>query len=249
MSRSSRNRNPKQRSIDLGRDSLWCNRGGRPPGPNPSPRHRSRPDFPGAHPCLVTMKVVKGVGSLRKKRIVREIEDSFREANERGEFRLTAYSIQRDHVHLIVEAKDRDALGRGMKSLASRLARAVNRVLERGGKVLRERYHLRVLTNPRQVWNTIRYVLCNARRHAQKERDALARRGVLAPELESRGTLDGASSARWFAGWRRDVPIDRSPPCGLSALPVVAEARTWLLREGWLRYGYLDPNAIPGALA
>jgi putative transposase len=241
--------NQKQLSLDLGRDSLRRNRGGRPVGPNPLQRHRSRRAFAETHPCHVTIKVVKGLGSLRKKRIVREIESSFREANERGEFRLVVYSVQKDHAHLIVEAKDPLALGRGMKSLAARFARAVNRVLGRSGKVLRDRYHLQVLTCPRQVKNAIAYVLCNARRHEQKERDALARQGVCVPPLESSGTLDGASSARWFPGWRRDVPIDRSPPKGLGWLPAVAEPRTWLLREGWRKHGLLDPNAIPGALA
>jgi REP element-mobilizing transposase RayT len=239
----------KQLSLDLGRSSSWYDRGGRPPGPNPRTRHRSRVAFPETHPCLVTLKVTKRVGSLRRKGTVREIEGSFREANDRGDFRLVVYSVQRDHVHLIVEAKDRGALGRGMKAIASRLARAVNRSLGRSSKVLRDRYHLRVLTNARQVWNTISYVLSNARRHEQKDRDALARQGVAVRPLESRGTLDGASSARWFEGWRRDVPIDRSPPPGLSWRCVVAEARTWLLREGWRRYGFLDPNAIPGSLA
>jgi REP element-mobilizing transposase RayT len=239
----------KQLSLDLGRSSSWYNRGGRPTGPNPRVRHLSRQAFPETDPCHVTLKVAKRVGSLRRKAIVREIEDSFREANERGDFRLVVYSIQRDHAHLIVEAKSREALGRGMKALASRLARAVNRVLGRSGKVLRDRYHLQVLTNPRQVWNAISYVLCNARRHEKKHRDRLARSGVVVPLLESRGTLDGASSARWFGGWRPDVPIDRSPPSGLGWRSVVAQARTWLLREGWQRYGFLDPNAIPGSLA
>lgn len=184
---------------------------------------------------------MKRLGSLRKKRIVREIEDSFRAASERGDFRLVVYSVQRDHLHLIVEAKDRDALGRGMKALASRLARAVNRVLGRSGKVLRDRYHLQVLTNPRQVRNTISYALSNARRHEQKHRDALARAGVAVAPLESRGTLDGASSARWFSGWRTDIPIDRSPP------PGPAGAASWRRREpgSSARAGFATDRSIP----
>jgi hypothetical protein len=65
-------------------------------------------------------------------------------------------SAPSDHAHLIVEAKDRNSLGRGMKSLASRLAFAVNRALGRAtGKVLAERYHLRILGSPRQVRNAL----------------------------------------------------------------------------------------------
>ena len=245
---SRRGRKQKQLSLDIGRHSLWYNRGGRPPGPNPRERHLSREDFAERYPCHVTLKVAKGVGSIRKAAIVREIEDSFRAANQRTDFRLVVYSIQKNHVHLIVEAHGAAALGRGMKSLASRLARAVNRMLGRSGKVLADRYHLEVLTSPLQVWNALLYVLCNARRHEKQRIDGLARMGIVVPALPNLGTLDGASSAHWFVGWRRDVPVDRSPPRGLGSLPVVVAAQTWLLRIGWRRYGLLDPNAIPGGL-
>ena len=61
------------------------------------------------------------------------------------------YSIQADHGHFLVEAAGREALGRGMKSLGSRLARAVNRVFQRTGPVLRDRYHLHVLRSPKEA--------------------------------------------------------------------------------------------------
>ena len=68
------------------------------------------------------------VPSLRNARIVREIERTFgRGSCERPGFRLVHYSLQGNHAHLIVEAQDRDALGRGMKAIGARLARAVNR--------------------------------------------------------------------------------------------------------------------------
>jgi REP-associated tyrosine transposase len=180
--------------------------------------------------------------------VVREVEAAFRRGNERRDFRLVHYSLQDDHVHLLVEAKDRDALGRGMMSLTARFARGVNRVFRRTGKVLADRYHLRVLTCPRQVRNALAYVLLNARRHAAKRIERLRRSGLKVDPLPNRGTLDGASSARWFAGWRRDVAVDRSPPLSLGAAPAVAEPRTWFLRIGWRMHGLLDPNEIPGAL-
>jgi hypothetical protein len=57
--------------------------------------------------------------------------------------------------HLIVEADDENALGRGMKAIGSRLARAVNRVFRRSGAVLVDRYHLRALRTPREVRNAL----------------------------------------------------------------------------------------------
>jgi hypothetical protein len=178
---------------------------------------------------------------------VRAVESAFRRGCERGDFRLVHYSLQDDHAHLIVEASDREALGRGMKSLASLFAFAVNRGLGRTGKVLADRYHLRILTSPRQVRNALAYVLLNARRHAWKPIARLQRSGLKVKPLPNRGTLDGASSARWFAGWRSDRPIDRSPPRTLGAEPAVAKPRTWFLTDGWRLHGLLDPNEIPGA--
>ena len=113
---------------------------------------------------------------------------------ERDDFRVVLYSIQRDHVHIIVEAAEKDALGRGMKAVASRLARAVNRVFGRSGAVMDGRYHLRVLGSPREVRNAIAYVLLNARKHWRE-------RWGQAPPVR----IDAASSGRWFGGWLREA--------------------------------------------
>jgi hypothetical protein len=131
---------------------------------------------------------------------------------------------------LLVEATGCEALARGMAAVGARLARAVNRVFGRRGRVLAERFHLRVLRTPREVRRALAYVLLNARRHA---RGALRAAG-----------LDPASSARWFAGWL-DVPrLARSAP--ESGAPPVASPRTWLLTTGWRKEGLIDPAERAG---
>jgi REP element-mobilizing transposase RayT len=164
------------------------------------------------------------------------MERSFAESCERSGFRVVHYSIQSDHGHFIVEAAHREALGRGMKSLAARFARAVNRAFRRQGPVLAERYHLRVLRSPRQVRNALAYVLLNARRHLVKRRGRAAVRGV---------RLDPASSAGWFDGWRGTPGTPGGSRDGPTA-PPVAPAHTWLLRLGWRRHGMIDPAEVPG---
>jgi hypothetical protein len=77
--------------------------------------------------------------------------------------------------------RDKAALGRGMMAIASRLARAVNRITNHRGSVLAERYHLELLPNPKQVRNALRYVLLNARRHAAKAGMSLGRSVRLDP--------------------------------------------------------------------
>jgi hypothetical protein len=176
----------------------------------------------------VTVKLQAGVPSLRSVAVVRALERSFAAARERGDFRLVHYSLQDTHAHLVVEAADSGALGRGMMALGARIARAVNRVFRRRGPVLAERFHLHVLRTPREVRAALAYVLLNARRHA--------RRLVGAPRI------DPASSGRWFDGWRWEV----SGPCEGEVVPV-ARPRAWLLTRGWRRHRLIDPNEVPAA--
>ncbi len=203
---------------------------GRPRGPRPRVHHVRRAPVPREFPCHVTLRVRPEVPSLRSRRFVREFRRTLGQACERGSFRVPHYSIQRDHVHLIVEAAGKGALGRGMKSIASRLAFAVNRVFGRRGRVLDGRYHVHVLRTPREVRNALAYVLLNARKHWKQ------RRGQ-APAVR----LDEASSGRWFDGWKRSSGEPGGP-----GPPEVARARTWLLRIGWRRRGLIDPAEVPG---
>jgi len=177
------------------------------------------------------------VSSLRTRDVVREIEGSFRRGAERGEFRLVEYSVQGDHLHAIVETEGPESLGRGMRSLGARFARAVNRALRRSGPVVRERYHLVVLRTPTQVRNALRYVLLNARRHWAKRRGSKALPGPV--------RLDPASSARWFTGWRSGSVGAAEASRAVDA-PAVRAPRTWLLAVGWRRLGLLDPGEVPG---
>ena len=77
--------------------------------------------------------------------------------------------------------------------------------------------------------NTIRYVLCNARRH-----EAAAR--------GSRYWYDPFSSAHWFDGWETRLPTGEPWMRELAAerRPTATPA-TWLLATGWRR---LDPLAL-----
>jgi hypothetical protein len=120
-----------------------------------------------------------------------------------------------------------------MKSLAARLARAVNRGCRRTGPVLADRYHLRVLRTPREVRNALAYVLLNARRHAAQAGRALSRAFQ----------LDPASSARWFDGWIERLEHSTSEPRSVSP------PRGWLLRVGWRSWGLIDPSEVPGLTA
>ena len=98
------------------------------PGRRPGVAHRRRPDHASRHPAHVTLRA--SVHCLRSPRLFAEARRAIGAASH-AEFRVAHFSVQKDHLHLIVEAADRDALSRGVWGLAIRLTRAVNRVLER----------------------------------------------------------------------------------------------------------------------
>ena len=196
-------------------------------------RHRSRERILRTAPAHVTVRVREGLPSLRTVRVVREIERTFADGCARPGFRLVHYSLLGNHAHLIVEAQDRDGLGRGMMAIGSRLARAVNRAARRTGRVLADRYHVRLLPTPKEVRDALRHVLLNARRHSTSARSA----------VKQAARLDPASSARWFDGWKRRGPGDEEDGLNRRA---VARPRTWLLTTGWRRHGLLDPGDVPG---
>ena len=205
--------------------------GRKPSSRRPPVHHVKRPKVPKGSPAHVTLRVRRGVPSLRSRRFIRDFQSRLRVGCERGDFRVCHFSIQRDHVHLVVEAAGKEALGRGMKSVGIRLARTVNRVFGRIGPVLFGRYHLRVLRTPREVRNALAYVFHNARKHWRQ------RNGNAPPVV-----LDIASSGAWFDGWKRPPPSAEA-----TGSSPVARPRYWLLRKGWRQRGLVDPAEVPGA--
>jgi len=188
-------------------------------------RHRARPVHRWYHPVHVTLRRAKGLPGLRSEVLYNELCEAVRKTR-REDFRIVEYSVQRDHVHMLVEADDSAALAAGMKSFAVRAARRLNKRVQRRGTVWGDRYHRRDLGSPRDVRNAVVYVMNNHLKH--HEWDA--------------GLVDPCSSARWFQGWmhKPDPPGDPPP---------VERARTWLLRGGWHgNVRFLHRGELPRAL-
>jgi REP element-mobilizing transposase RayT len=196
-------------------------------GRKPAPGRRAVPHSPRAahvvrHPVHVTLRATHGLPSLRAQRVFGVLCAALRAASG-DEFRVLHFSVQADHVHLLVEADAARRLPRGIQGLAIRAARAINRVLARHGHVWGDRYHARSLATPREVRNALVYVLNNWRKHVP----------------ESHG-VDPCSSALWFEGWK--VRPSRSP-----GAPMVASPRTWLARIGWKMHGLIAVGEAPAS--
>jgi REP element-mobilizing transposase RayT len=198
----------------------------------------------------VTMKLRAEVGNLRTGSKAKVIRKSIAAATigaatsgagataavRRNDFRVVDWSIQGNHIHLVVEAVGSVRLSREMQGLSVRIARGLNGKLDRQGSVFADRYHARILKTPREVRNAKAYVLLNARRHAvQRGRSC------------QRNWMDPYSSWAWFDGWKdcssTAVHKARAGPdkerCG-------AAGKTWLMRVGWRRYGLISINEVPG---
>ena len=131
--------------------------------------HLVRPALTPRLPVHVTWRMERGVWNLRSKRSFSRLATAMWRGSDRFGFRLVHYAVMGDHVHLIVEANDRRALGRGMKGLGVRIARSLNRMMERQGRVLADRYHAHILRTPTEVKHARAYLLTNAQKHYRVE--------------------------------------------------------------------------------
>ena len=105
-----------------------------------------------------------GVRGLREQAVFTRVRNAIGRASSKA-FRVVHFSVQENHLHLLVEADDKRELMRGMRGLAVRAARQINGALRRRGQVFSERYHARELTRPRAVRNALVYILHNHRKH------------------------------------------------------------------------------------
>src|SRR5258706_5635484 len=139
---------------------------GRPPsGRKAGVPHVRRPLLSAAHPLHVTIRFSAGLPSFREQALLSRLRGALRRAKERFGLRVVHYSVQGNHMHLIVEATSRRALSLGMRGLGVRIARGVNATLGRSGRVIGDRYHASALTTPSAVKNALAYVLLNIARH------------------------------------------------------------------------------------
>ena len=139
--------------------------GRRPSGPRARLRHAKRPPLKARFPVHVTWRMREGVWNLRTRRCFTALATAFWGGANRFGFRLVHYSVQGNHIHLLAEAADKRALARGMKGLGVRVARKLNRMMQRRGAVLADRYHARILKTPTEVKNAYRYLQTNAEHH------------------------------------------------------------------------------------
>jgi REP element-mobilizing transposase RayT len=228
---------------------LWKSRGGKrrgagrlPKGQRAGSPHKTRPELNARYPVHVVLRVIGAVGNLRRRFTYRAIREATLTIARREDFRIVHVSIQRTHVHLLVEADHKDALASGMQGFQISAAKHLNAAISKGkpgprrrGTVFPDRYHAEIITSPRQARHTLSYVLNNWHKH-QEDRAASM----------SAWTIDWFSSAVMFPGWTEygeEAFLWRGP--GTYDPLVVYQPRTWLLREGWKQAGSISYRDVP----
>ena len=188
--------------------------------------HSTRPEVRGV--CHVVLRVRRGLPWLRTPKTWRVLERAFRRGKEKHGFALVQFSVQRDHLHLLVEAQSKRSLARGMQGLTIRLAKSLNRLWRgRLGSVFAERYFARALQTAKEIKRALVYVLNNARKH-----------GV----WHSTSRPDPFSSGPWYSAW-----VTLGDICRPLRPPPVVEATDMYLSMPSYRNVCLD--FVPGRLA
>jgi REP element-mobilizing transposase RayT len=217
---------------------------GRPKLPRAGSPHNKRPELSARHPVHVVLRVVDAVKSLRRRRTYHAIRWATLTAARREDFHIVHLSIQRTHIHLLVEANDKAALAVGMQGFQISAAKLLNAAISKGklgprrrGTVFPDRYHAQIITSPTQARHTLSYVLNNWRKH---EEDG---------KRSARGwAIDWFSTAAMFPGWREygDEAFMRRGPPTYDPL-IVYQPQTWLLRIGWQKAGAISCCEVPSA--
>jgi hypothetical protein len=193
----------------------------------------------------VTLRAIGAVGSLRRRRIYQAIRWATVTTARREDFRIVHLSIQRTHLHLLVEADNKGALSAGMQGFQISAAKLLNAAISKGrpgprrrGPVFPDRYHAEIITSPRQAHHALKYVLSNWRKHEEDRR---------APMRAWR--IDWFSSASMFPDWTEygdDGVLWRGPPTYEPLL--VFRPKTWLLRAGWKKHSStISCGEVPSA--
>jgi len=190
--------------------------------------HMRRPTISLNRPMHITMRLKKDLPNLRQKRTLAAFARRVHRAKDFG-LHVLHFSLQSNHLHMIVEATTRRQLANGLRSLGGSFGKYLRRRKGGTGAIFHGRYHLRVITSARQMRNTLRYVLLN---HAKHQR-----------MIEH---LDFFSSGFLFKNWRkllggklntiiateikiigeRNLPHDLWQAC-------VSPPRSWIARYGW----------------
>ncbi|MGZ3722846.1 MAG: transposase [Bdellovibrionales bacterium] len=174
-------------------------------------------------PLHITLKLKKGMASLRTKQALTDFRKAVTEA-KKFSLHVIHYSIQNNHVHFIAEAKDSESLARGMTSLSGRFGKVIRGMTGGVGRVFQGRFHVHILKSPTEMKRALEYVLLNTSKHMKFVEHF--------DEFSS-----GPAFKQWRAllGRRLNGLIEEQLTYLSWHFRELSEPRSWLCSVGWMR--------------
>ena len=167
---------------------------------------------------------------MRQARCMKVIRSVLVAAKATSPMRIVHFCVQRDHLHLIIEADEREAFLSGIRGLTIQLSKRLNAALLLSGRLWADRYQAEELNSFSQLRQALVFVLNNRLWHS-------SRRGG---QTKPAKTIDPCSSGLTFDGWRGIKAK------ALTLEPAVEEPRGFALRRGWRRHGLIAIDELPG---
>lgn len=130
-------------------------------------RHIARDQLKRKTSLHLTIKIEKTKAGLKNKDILKQLHTSIKKARIIG-LRVIHYTLEFDHIHLLVEVDNKEQLGKGMQSFGISFSKGINKIKSLSGRVFKTRYHFRKLKTKQEIKNVIHYILGNSIKHTQK---------------------------------------------------------------------------------
>lgn len=137
---------------------------GRPALVDKGIRHTTREVIKKKTALHLTIKVRPNKADIKSKAVLKALHHAIKRARLK-KLKIIHYTLEYNHLHLLVETSGNQALHSGMQALGISLSKAINRIKFCSGGVYKHRYHLRVITSLRDYKNVLNYILNNGVKH------------------------------------------------------------------------------------
>ena len=139
-------------------------RAGRKPIHDKGIRHIQRKRFERESSFHITIKVREEKSDLQNKQVLKALHRSIMKARNKS-LKVIHYTLEYNHIHMLVEAHTQEQLSNCMQSFGVTLAKMINKLKSKKGRVYKHRYHLRKLSTVMELKNVLKYIFNNGIKH------------------------------------------------------------------------------------
>lgn len=180
-------------------------------------RHIARDEIKRLTVLHLTVKIEKAKAGLKNKTTLQLLRRAILKARKMG-LSIVHYTLEFDHVHMLVETNNNETLARGMQSFGITLSKGINKIKATSGQVFKTRYHFRKLKTPSEIKNALAYILGNGIKHKSSSfinqyntLMAVKNYGKLYPGFESKIT-DVIKHSMELLRWKEDLQRTLASP-------------------------------------